>query len=78
MVQIEETYRPGLVHRIDKDTEAGFMVITKNNDVHQRLAQQISENKMNPNGITSPLLMVICRNGVIEAAHEKRTKTRCA
>lgn len=42
----EEIYRPGLVHRIDKDT-SGLLVIAKNNDAHQKLAQQISENKMN-------------------------------
>lgn len=42
----EEIYRPGLVHRIDKDT-SGLLLIAKNNDVHQKLAQQIAENKMN-------------------------------
>ena len=42
----EEIYRPGLVHRIDKDT-SGLLVIAKNNEVHQKLAQQIAENKMN-------------------------------
>ena len=42
----EEIYRPGLVHRIDKDT-SGLLVIAKNNDVHQKLAEQITENKMN-------------------------------
>ena len=42
----EEIYRPGLVHRIDKDT-SGLLVIAKNNDVHQKLADQIAENKMN-------------------------------
>lgn len=42
----EEIYRPGLVHRIDKDT-SGLLVIAKNNDVHQKLAEQIAENKMN-------------------------------
>lgn len=42
----EEIYRPGLVHRIDKDT-SGLLLIAKNNDVHQKLAQQITENKMN-------------------------------
>ena len=40
----EEIYRPGLVHRIDKDT-SGLLVIAKNNDVHQKLAEQIAENK---------------------------------
>ena len=42
----EEIHRPGLVHRIDKDT-SGLLVIAKNNDVHQKLAEQIAENKMN-------------------------------
>ena len=42
----EEIFRPGLVHRIDKDT-SGLLVIAKNNDVHQKLAEQIAENKMN-------------------------------
>ena len=42
----EEIYRPGLVHRIDKDT-SGLLVIAKNNDVHKKLAEQIVENKMN-------------------------------
>ena len=42
----EEIYRPGLVHRIDKDT-SGLLVIAKNNDVHKKLAEQIAENKMN-------------------------------
>lgn len=41
----EEIYRPGLVHRIDKDT-SGLLVIAKNNDVHLKLAEQIAENKM--------------------------------
>ena len=42
----EEIYRPGLVHRIDKDT-SGLLVIAKKNDVHQKLAEQIAKNKMN-------------------------------
>ena len=42
----EEIYRPGLVHRIDKDT-SGLLVIAKNNEVHQKLAEQSAKNKMN-------------------------------
>ena len=38
--------RPGIIHRLDKDT-SGLLVIAKNNDVHQKLAEQIAENKMN-------------------------------
>lgn len=32
--------RPGIVHRLDKDT-SGLIVIAKNDNAHQRLAQQI-------------------------------------
>lgn len=36
-------YRPGLVHRLDKDT-SGLLVVAKNDFVHARLAQQFSEH----------------------------------
>jgi 23S rRNA pseudouridine1911/1915/1917 synthase len=35
-------YRPGLVHRLDKDT-SGLIVVAKNDFVHARLAAQFSE-----------------------------------
>lgn len=34
--------RPGIVHRLDKDT-SGLLVIAKNNEVHESLAKQIKE-----------------------------------
>lgn len=34
--------RPGIVHRLDKDT-SGLLVIAKNNEVHENLAKQIKE-----------------------------------
>lgn len=34
--------RPGIVHRIDKDT-SGLMVVAKNDSVHLNLAEQLSE-----------------------------------
>lgn len=36
-----ETTRPGIVHRIDKDT-SGLLVVAKNNQAHVNLAQQFS------------------------------------
>ena len=36
-------YRPGIVHRIDKDT-SGLLVICKNNDSHLKIAEQL-QNK---------------------------------
>lgn len=37
--------RPGIVHRIDKDT-SGLLVVAKNNDAHKFLAQEIKDHKV--------------------------------
>ncbi len=37
--------RPGIVHRIDKDTE-GLLVVAKNDSAHLSLAEQIKEHKV--------------------------------
>lgn len=37
--------RPGIVHRIDKDT-SGILVVAKNNDAHLSLAEQIKEHSV--------------------------------
>ncbi len=37
------TLRPGIVHRIDKDT-SGLLVVTKNDQSHQHLAQQFKQH----------------------------------
>lgn len=37
--------RPGIVHRLDKDTE-GLMVIAKNDHVHQQLKNQFQDKKI--------------------------------
>ncbi|QCX32551.1 RluA family pseudouridine synthase [Caloramator sp. E03] len=38
--------RPGIVHRIDKDT-SGVLVIAKNDIAHKKLAEQIKEHSVN-------------------------------
>lgn len=43
--QINGTVRPGIVHRIDKDT-SGLLVIAKNNNAHQRLSGQFKEHSI--------------------------------
>ena len=43
---INGVIRPGIVHRIDKDT-AGLLVAAKNNDAHIALAAQLKEKKAN-------------------------------
>lgn len=43
--------RPGIVHRLDKDT-SGLMVVAKNDRAHQALAQQFSLRKVTKHYIT--------------------------
>jgi len=40
--EINGTIRPGIVHRLDKDT-SGLMVVAKNDKAHQSLTEQIQE-----------------------------------
>ncbi len=41
---INGTIRPGIVHRIDKDT-SGLLVVAKNNNAHAALSEQLKEKK---------------------------------
>lgn len=43
MSDINGKVRPGIVHRIDKDT-SGLLVVAKNNQSHENLAKQIAEH----------------------------------
>lgn len=43
--------RPGIVHRLDKDT-TGLMVIAKNDQIHQHLAAQIKAHKVQRHYVT--------------------------
>ena len=42
---VNEPYRPGIVHRVDKDT-SGLLVVAKNDDVHRELARQFAEKSV--------------------------------
>lgn len=42
---INGVIRPGIVHRIDKDT-SGVLVVAKNNEAHLNLAEQIKEHSV--------------------------------
>jgi 23S rRNA pseudouridine1911/1915/1917 synthase len=42
---INGVIRPGIVHRIDKDT-TGILVIAKNDNAHNKLAQQLKDHTM--------------------------------
>ncbi|MBF6625655.1 RluA family pseudouridine synthase [Aerococcaceae bacterium zg-BR9] len=41
----DDSVRPGLVHRIDKDT-SGLLVVAKNNAAHQLLSEQLENHSM--------------------------------
>lgn len=43
---INGVIRPGIVHRIDKDT-SGILVVAKNDEAHRNLAEQIKEHTVN-------------------------------
>lgn len=43
---INGVYRPGIVHRIDKDT-SGILVVAKNDYAHNKLALQLKDHSMN-------------------------------
>ncbi len=45
MEGVGETLRPGIVHRLDKDT-SGLMVVAKNSAAHLNLSSQIKEHRI--------------------------------
>jgi len=69
------TLRPGIVHRLDKDT-SGLMVVAKNERVQRALSQQLKDRQVHKvylalvNGVPSP------REGVIEAPIGRHPKNR--
>lgn len=42
---VNSELRPGIVHRLDKDT-SGLLVVAKNDDAHHRLAKQFSKHSI--------------------------------
>ena len=69
--------RPGLVHRIDKDT-SGLVLVAKNNDVHEKLYKQLENHDIEREyiGIVSKPFDV--KDGVVDAriAHDFAHKTK--
>ncbi len=58
--------RPGIVHRIDKDT-SGLLVVAKNNEAHVELAKQLKEKKMTRKYIALVHGIIPHNNGTIDA-----------
>lgn len=59
--------RPGIVHRIDKDT-SGILVIAKNDNAHKFLAEQLKQHTMTRVYIALVEGNIKLDNGVVDAA----------
>lgn len=71
---INGVVRPGIVHRIDKDT-SGLLVVAKNNSAHLGLSEQLKEKK----ALRSYIALVngrIKENGTINAPIARNPKER--
>ena len=66
-------FRPGIVHRLDKDT-SGLMVVAKNDKAHLSLSQQLQERILKRTYIAFLWGVINPKNGEIEAYME-RSKT---
>ena len=58
--------RPGIVHRLDKDT-SGCLMIAKNDKAHQFLSQQIADRKVEKHYTTIALGRIKVREGTINS-----------
>ena len=58
-------FRPGIVHRLDKDT-TGVLVVAKNNNAHQNIAEQIQKRETKKIYIALVRGIIKEENGVID------------
>jgi len=58
--------RPGIVHRIDKDT-SGLLLVAKNDDVHLFLSEELSKRKVNRKYIALVYGVIKNETGTIDA-----------
>lgn len=63
---INGVLRPGIIHRLDKDT-SGLLVVAKNNKSHLNLAQQLKERKIKRKYIVLVKGLVQRDEGIIDA-----------
>lgn len=76
---INGVLRPGIVHRIDKDT-SGLLIVAKNDTAHKHLAQQIKEHSFTREYITVVYGNVKNDSGTIDAPigrHHTDRKKMC-
>ena len=71
--------RPGIVHRLDKDT-SGLMVVAKTDRAHHHLSRQIKERQVHKGYLALVIGRPTSRDGIIEApiARDPRHRKRMA
>jgi len=72
---IGDELRPGIVHRIDKDT-SGLIVIAKNNSTHEKLSLQFSEHSITRVYLTLIWGKLRPQKGTIETFITRSSKNR--
>ncbi|MBZ6526327.1 RluA family pseudouridine synthase [Aerococcaceae bacterium DSM 111021] len=70
-----EVVRPGIVHRIDKDT-SGLIVVAKNNVAHQKLSEQLEDHSMGRSYIALVNDIIETPTGIIEAPIKRDPNNR--
>ena len=70
---LDDNARPGIVHRLDKDT-SGILVVAKNNNVHINLAKQFKEHTISRR--YKAIVWGIPDNQSIEGYIERNRKNR--
>ncbi|AMB94708.1 hypothetical protein AWM72_08045 [Aerococcus sanguinicola] len=61
-----ESFRPGIVHRIDKDT-SGLLVVAKTNQAHQALTRQIQDKTLKREYLALVYGQIFEQSGTIDA-----------
>jgi len=72
---INGVLRPGIVHRIDKDT-SGILVVAKNDEAHQALAEQIKAHRVKRRYVAIVHGVVAENSGTIDAPIGRDPKER--
>ena len=67
--------RPGIVHRIDKDT-SGLLLVAKNDFAHQKLAAQLADHTMHRTYVCLACGNIRDDNGVIDAPIARHPQDR--
>ena len=69
----EDKFRPGIVHRLDKDT-SGFLLIAKNNKVFKYLKEQFQKRKIEKRYLALAYGQIDEKQGIIKKSIERSKK----